>query len=107
MSVVDPDERLAERLHRESAGEMPKIVDHLVTGWLHQSDAEVLALNGVPLKIEHLGYAIAKTVGHDQDAGGQRKTRDGEHGLHGPSLDVPHRDPKRVGQETPDAGAFN
>src|SRR5262245_15653472 len=80
---------------------------HLDARRLLQSDAHVLPLNHVPLKIQDLSDSIPETIRHDQNSGGESEPRDRENGLHGPALNIPNGDSKSVREEMPNSGSFN
>src|ERR1041385_8869663 len=107
VTIADANERRAEWLHRDNAGQLAEQICGLVAGRFLESNGYVLALDNVPLEIEHLANAIAKTIWHYENAGGQGQACDSEKSLSGFAFDISNGDSKGVRKEFSDAGSFH
>src|SRR5438876_676876 len=81
-----------KRFSAPHARQLLEKMHHVRAARLDQADTDVLPFQHVPLKTEDLFHAVPKGVGHDENAGRQRQSRDGEERLHRPPLDVAHGD---------------
>ena len=107
VAKADAGESLPERLDGHHARHLAEQVAHLGTGRFDQAEPQVLALDDVPLVIQHMGHAVAKAVRHNQDARGQRQAGDGKERLHRLPLQVADGDAEGVGEQMGDAGALD
>src|ERR1039458_7453516 len=107
MAEADAGESPPERLDGHHARQLAEQMAHLGTGGFDQADSQVLALDGVPLGIQDLGYAIPEAVGHDENARGQRQAGDGEKRLHRSPLEVADGDAESMREQMGDAGALD
>ena len=96
LAEAEPRASVAKWLDAHHAGQLTKRVLRRLGVRLNQTDAHVLALHRVPLKIQDLPYAVAKTIRDDENSRGQREPGNGEKNLGGLALQVAHGDAEGV-----------
>src|SRR5262245_57034098 len=96
MAVIDPNESLSKGFGAYHSGQLAQQVPQLNAGRLLEAYTDVLALYLIPLKIQNLTDAIAKTVRDDEDPGGKCEPRHRKKRLHRFAFDVAHCNPKCV-----------
>src|SRR5579862_8339046 len=107
VSETDSNKCLTKWLGSNNARQLPQEVLDLITGRLNQTDANILSLDNVPLKIEDFRNTISKAVGNNKNTRSQREPYDSKQGLHRTPLDIANGDPKRVRKQAPNPGALH
>ncbi|MFM1942994.1 MAG: hypothetical protein RI897_1976 [Verrucomicrobiota bacterium] len=107
VAIAEADEGVAGGFDGDDAGELAQFVLDAGGAGFHEADAEVLALDDVPLEVEDFIDGVPEAIGDDEDSCGEGEAGYREEGLDGFPFEVSDGDPERIGEEVGDAGAFD